>query len=382
MELVIPLLMRIDHQLTEGNNKMKTKTKPVYNHSGPDTIEQVTHYTMNAAGKMVEVETSGLELGQVVSYSDMANPRQHYVVTSEGPESKYNHGQTAISRETGNKTTLSITSIEGPGGWSLVDEIATAEEIKKLKKQHFQQQLARQRKEQEKREKRENDLKKGREFLKGKIPTNAKAVIVGREEVDECDFHTDYFATSCKKTVILAFSNHTRDLFPEMRKAAANAPETDHLTTPPTVNENGEEKTAANESWWYPADEHREKHSFGAGYYLKATNRYSSGWKVEKIALDAESLAQIIGENETAWKIPEKPPETIQRRFEGAAYNKPATVSINEEKNGVEIRFAEKPAAETLTVLKSNGWRWSRFNKCWYKQNNEENRIFAERFTV
>ena len=90
---------------------------------------------MNGEGKMVKVETSGLELGQVVRYLDMANPLQHYVVTSEGPETEYSHGQTAISRETGNKTTLSITSVEGPGGWSLVDEIATAEEKLKIVKE-------------------------------------------------------------------------------------------------------------------------------------------------------------------------------------------------------------------------------------------------------
>jgi hypothetical protein len=28
--------------------------------------------------------------------------------------------------------------------------------------------------------------------------------------------------------------------------------------------------------------EHREKYSMGAGYYLKASGRYSSGWKVVK----------------------------------------------------------------------------------------------------
>lgn len=42
------------------------------------------------------------------------------------------------------------------------------------------------------------------------------------------------------------------------------------------------------------------------------------------------------------------------------------TVSENVAKDGVEVRFPDKPAAEVLERLKSAGWRWSRFSKCWY----------------
>lgn len=53
------------------------------------------------------------------------------------------------------------------------------------------------------------------------------------------------------------------------------------------------------------------------------------------------------------------------------------TVSINTEKQGVEIRFPSKPAQTVIDSLKANGWRWSRFNSCWYNKANDTNLIFA-----
>ena len=48
------------------------------------------------------------------------------------------------------------------------------------------------------------------------------------------------------------------------------------------------------------------------------------------------------------------------------------TVTENLEKNGVEIRFPSKPAESVLTDLKARGWRWSRFNNCWYNRRTDE----------
>ncbi|TPI86408.1 methyltransferase [Mesorhizobium sp. B2-8-9] len=98
----------------------------------------------------------------------------------------------------------------------------------------------------------------------GKIPAWAKAVIVAELIKDESDSMTDYFGGKTVRTVILGFSSHSRDLFPEMRKAAANLPETAHLVDAPESAEN------------------RQKWSMGAGYFLKVGGRYSSGWQVRK----------------------------------------------------------------------------------------------------
>lgn len=53
------------------------------------------------------------------------------------------------------------------------------------------------------------------------------------------------------------------------------------------------------------------------------------------------------------------------------------TWNTNAERNGVEVRFSERPEAETLTALKSAGWRWSRFARCWYITDSPEARTFA-----
>jgi hypothetical protein len=98
----------------------------------------------------------------------------------------------------------------------------------------------------------------------GKIPSWAKAVIVAELIEDKSDSMSDYYGSTTKRTVILGFSPHTRDLFPELRKAARNFPETAHLADA-------------------PADaEHREKYSMGGGYYLKKGGRHWSGWQVSK----------------------------------------------------------------------------------------------------
>lgn len=57
------------------------------------------------------------------------------------------------------------------------------------------------------------------------------------------------------------------------------------------------------------------------------------------------------------------------------------TMKLNDEKNGVELYFTDKPSEEIRTELKSNGFRWSLFNKCWYGKQNEKTLAFAEKLT-
>lgn len=98
-------------------------------------------------------------------------------------------------------------------------------------------------------------------------PAWAKAAIIA-ELVEDCsDSMTDYHGHRTLRTVVIGWSKHERDLFPEMRKAAATFPETAHLADAPSDAE------------------HREKYSMGAGYYLKTGWRDSSGWGVKKRSL-------------------------------------------------------------------------------------------------
>lgn len=118
------------------------------------------------------------------------------------------------------------------------------------------------RKAEEEREEYERIAKIGAERLRPLIPTDAKAVIIGTLRVNECDSYTDYYDYSIARTVILGFSKHTRNLFSEMRKHAANFEETAYLAE-------------------YNADyEHRENYSMGDGMYL-GEHKYS-GWTIEK----------------------------------------------------------------------------------------------------
>lgn len=54
------------------------------------------------------------------------------------------------------------------------------------------------------------------------------------------------------------------------------------------------------------------------------------------------------------------------------------TVTENHEKSGIELRFPQKPEDSVLESLKGNGWRWSRFNACWYAPNTTDNAAYAK----
>lgn len=164
----------------------------------------------------------------------------------------------------------------------ITHEIKTEEEVLKIWETS---EVVRRHKEQiqtRENEVKETQINKGRELFKQHIPEDAKALIVAECHKDESDLQTDYFSHRTTETVILGHSKHTRDLFSEMRKYAAKIPEAAHLATAPEVDSNGEKKTDFNKDWWTPADEHRDKHSMGAGYYLKVGWINSTGWCIRK----------------------------------------------------------------------------------------------------
>lgn len=52
-------------------------------------------------------------------------------------------------------------------------------------------------------------------------------------------------------------------------------------------------------------------------------------------------------------------------------------VTLNSEKNGVEIRFDGKPEAAVIESLKANGFRWSGKQKMWYAKQTDEVMAFV-----
>lgn len=170
----------------------------------------------------------------------------------------------------------------------------------------------------------------------GSAPSWAKAVIVAELHESENDIQTDYFGHRTTRVVALAWSKHTRDLFPELRKAADTFTPASHLGTGRGVFQVLVTVEIHQRDLYYPggclfrgcgspwhrdivtftsralaeayaaaADpipehvvgdqvvrfvhtvreekiEHREKYSMGSGYYLSAAGHHGSGWVVRK----------------------------------------------------------------------------------------------------
>ena len=247
-------------------------------------------------------------------------------------------------------------------------------------------------------------------FNRHNVPSWAKAVIIGRYVIDNCDHMSDYFDTKTGETVILAFSKHTRDLFPEMRKAALNCPETAHLAgekwlvTPVFVSDvrgNGHCYYAGQVSPWHHDEtpepftceaearewsdnhplndvsidretasfewrisqvefEHREKYSMGHGYYLKDGGRYDTGWEVYKLPISGIESVPV-----GRWCVPEDKPKATQKAV-SVDTEAGFTLSPGTKPGYIEIHFSAKPGEAVRDELKAAGFRWSRFNKCWY----------------
>ena len=47
---------------------------------------------------------------------------------------------------------------------------------------------------------------------------------------------------------------------------------------------------------------------------------------------------------------------------------KDCKIVTNEEHQGEELYFNEKPTDEIIDTLKDNGYRWHRYKKCWYRK--------------
>lgn len=54
------------------------------------------------------------------------------------------------------------------------------------------------------------------------------------------------------------------------------------------------------------------------------------------------------------------------------------TYNLNNQLNGVEIKFDSKPITEILEKLHASHWRWHKYKKIWYNKQTEENIKFAK----
>jgi hypothetical protein len=149
----------------------------------------------------------------------------------------------------------------------------------------------------------------GRAIVEALGMLEAPAWIVAALKKDMSDGHTDYYASRDIRTVVLAPSAHKRDIFSEMRKAAALA-----LTAPGAADrlEDAAEDIAALAD--APADwEHREKYSQGHGYYLGQYRH--SGWEISKEKAYGNGmnagLLRAIGRGDHTLAIPAEKPAPV-----------------------------------------------------------------------
>lgn len=56
-----------------------------------------------------------------------------------------------------------------------------------------------------------------------------------------------------------------------------------------------------------------------------------------------------------------------------------ATYTLNEDKNGIEVKFSDKPSEEVRQELKENGFRWSKYQKIWYAKQSPERIDFVNK---
>ena len=261
------------------------------------------------------------------------------------------------------------------------------------------------------------------ESLKAKAPAGAVGIIIAELKEDISDSQTDYFDEKAVAAYAIGWKMTKKENFLNLRKTAARFSETAHMgpgmdmhsfsiyyvdparkypehslphrnseTFPSREEADAEAKRICEEEGFgeimhmgeteyrreihfqMESYERRENYSMGGGNYLGG-RRYG-GWKVY-----SQSFGHLFPGNLTD-KIDECSKNTVPA--DNAVGNNAKTsingkaISINEEKNGIEIKFDEKPSGEVLSRLKESGWRWSKFRKIWYKVNTPENLKFAQ----
>lgn len=227
----------------------------------------MTKSILLGTGKVLDTEVKTVELYQIVQYEGPGCSQSRYVV-SDITHDRWGYSYHLINLETHeflqSGTIRPLSEKFGIGIYynDTEPEFLTPELVAELKAKADAKKTAEDKQAAEAKAERNRIEEIGADKLREVMPTGAKAVIVAHLQENDSDPYSDYHGCLTVRTVILGFSTHTRDIFSEMRRAAANFTETAHLAEP------------------NPDYEHREKYSMGHGYYLGES--YYSGWIVKK----------------------------------------------------------------------------------------------------
>lgn len=246
-------------------------------------------------------------------------------------------------------------------GTYFLDPIETYEEREVLPYIEKAEAAAKQRREEREAEKaRLKEIDEKGKALLGTIPTWAKAAIIAEYIVDDSDPMTDYFASHAddEKTAILSWSANDRNNEHELRTAAASYEHTAELVDTMELER-------------------------GNSYNYCIRQNYNSGWKVRKLPFNMGMGFNItqngviigaLGRRQNFAPVDEPTP------VEATPSNTGAYCKINTEKQGIEIYFTIKPQETVLQDLKLNGFRWAKFNKCWYKKDSQRARDVVSKY--
>ncbi len=130
---------------------------------------------------------------------------------------------------------------------------------------------------------------------------------------------------------------------------------------------------------------HVENYSMGHGNYLISEH---TGIKMKRGAYDGrqevETRFEIRFDTYAKEMHPYKnysPSDALQDSNDtGHAFQSmDVTMRLNDEKEGVELKFTEKPSEEIIASLRIAGFRWSRPKRLWYAKQNERTIAFAKK---
>lgn len=219
-------------------------------------------------------------------------------------------------------------------------DIATQEEIEEVLPMAlaYEQREADKRTEAQKKNEQEEEIAK--KWWAENTPKWAKAYIVAELKKDESDSMTDYFNASTQKRLLLAWSASDRLNFKEMREAGRGIPEFENI------------------------DELKEDR------YKRILGNYYHGWTIRKYTIGGfQGYDQKFVCDPANVRLKK---DITPKAQEGAqpTGDKIALCKLNSAKGGIELYFNNKPAQAVLDDLKAKSWRWSKFNKCWYRLDN------------
>ena len=234
-----------------------------------------------------------------------------------------------------------VEKLHGIGIYFIAGDVATQEEIDEVlpMAQAHAQRESDKRAQAEKEQKEKEEI--ARKWWADNTPKWAKAYIVAELKKDESDSMSDYFHASTSRVLLLAWSASDRLNFKEMRQAGEGIPEIENLSE---LKEDRYHRILGNYYHGWTIKKYTIGNSFNA-YTEQMCVSDPANIRIKEITPMAPSGAQPTGD-------------------------KIAICKLNAERGGIELYFNSKPAQAVLDDLKGKSWRWSKFNKCWYRLDN------------